>query len=551
MWLKNQRCEGVVQAAWEEGLSLRADYTLGKCMEICRTRLEGWNKTEFSHVSRKISELQKRLEWIELQPTTPNIAQLMRNTRIELNGWLEKEDAMWCQRSKLTWFQEGDRNTRFFHTKASARYKKNLIEGLMDANGVWQKEEQIIEEIVVDYYKNLFTTSSPTNFNEILEAEETKVSPSMNHMLNRDFTAREVEQALKQMHPQKAPGPNDMPPLFFQHFWSISGEEVTKTVLDFLNLGIFPPNFNETNIVLIPKVNNPKIVTDFRPISLCNVVYKIASKAIANRLKKILATIISDMQSAFVNGRLIIDNVIVAFEVMHHISQKKEGRVGEMALKLDISKAYDRVEWECLDKIMEKLGFDGKWRGLIMKCVTTITYAVRINGSPRGHIVPTRGIRQGDPLSPYLFLLCAEGLSAFIKHSVTAGNLEGIAICRGGPKLSHLFFTDDSLIFCKASLSKCNTLQRIFHIYEQASGQQLNRAKTSLFFSKNTPSEIQEELKTRFGAQVIKQHERYLGLPSLAGRNKQSTFKSIKENSKRNWWGGKRRCYPKLERKSL
>ena len=289
-------------------------------MEICRAKLEGWNKTEFGHVGRKISELQKHLEWIELQPTTLDIAQLMRNTRIELNGWLEKEDAMWCQRSRLTWFQEGDRNTRFFHTKTSARYKKNLIEGLMDANGVWQEEEQIIEEIVVDYYKNLFTTSNPRNFNEILEAVETKVSPSRNHMLNRDFTTREVEQALKQMHPQKASGPDGMPPLFFQHFWSISGEEVTKMVLDFLNLGIFPPNFNETHIVLIPKVNDPKIVTDFRPISLCNVVYKIASKAIANRLKKILPTIISDTQSAFVNGRLITDNVIVAFEAMHHIS---------------------------------------------------------------------------------------------------------------------------------------------------------------------------------------------------------------------------------------
>ena len=106
---------------------------------------------------------------------------------------------------------------------------------------------------------------------------------------------------------------------------------------------------------------------------------------------------------------------------------------------------------------------------------------------------------------------------------------EGIAICRGGPKLSHLFLADDSLIFCKASLTECNSLQRVLHIYEQASGQQLNRTKTSLFFSKNTLGDVQEEIKTRFGAQVIKQHKRYLGLPSLIGRNKQSTFKSIKE----------------------
>ena len=228
-------------------------------------------------------------------------------------------------------------------------------------------------------------------------------------------------------------------------------------------------------------------MTDFRSISLCNVVYKIASKAIANRLKKILPIIIIDTQSAFVNGRLITDNVIVAFEAMHHISQKKGGRMEEMALKLDMSKAYDRVEWECLDKIMENLGFDGKWRRLIMKCVTTVNYAIRINGSPRGHIIPTRGIRQGDSLSSYLFLLCAKGLSALIKKPVADGHVEGIAICRGGPELSHLFFANDSLIFCNASLSECNSLQCILHIYEQASGQQLNRAKTSLFFSKNTP----------------------------------------------------------------
>ena len=186
-----------------------------------------------------------------------------------------------------------------------------------------------------------------------------------------------------------------------------------------------------------------------------------------------------------------------------------------------------------------------------MKCVTTVTYVVRINGSLRGHIIPTRGIRQGDPLSPYLFLLCAKGLSALLKKSVVDGNMEGIAICRGGPKLSHLFFANDSLIICKASLAECNSLQRVLHIYEQASGQQLNRAKTSLFFSKNTPSDVQEEIKTRFGAQVIKQHERYLGLPSLVGRNKQSTFKSIKEKLGKKLAGWKEKMLSKQGKEIL
>ena len=271
-------------------------------------------------------------------------------------------------------------------------------------------------------------------------------------------------------------------------------------VLDFLNLGISPPNFNETHIVLILKVKKPKKITDYRPISSCNVVYKIASKAILNRLKQVLSSIISETQSAFVHGRLITYNVLVAFETMNRISQKKGGSVGEMTLKLDMSEAYDMMEWRCLEKIMEKLGFAEKCRNLIMQCVTTIIYAIKFNRSARGHIKPSRGIRQGDPISPYLFLLCVEGLSALIKASVDDGQMEGVAICRGGPKLSHLFFADDSLIFCKAILAECDFLQCVLEVYKRASGQQLNRAKTSLFFNRNTPRFIQEEVKQRFGA---------------------------------------------------
>jgi len=165
----------------------------------------------------------------------------------------------------------------------------------------------------------------------------------MNQNLTKDFNACEVSLALKQMYPLKTPGPNGMPLLFFQHFWPKVDEEVTRTILDFLNSGIVPPNFNQTYVVLFPKCKEPKKITDFRPISLCNVVYKIAFKVIANRLKKILPSIISDTQNAFVHGRLITDNVLVTFETMHHISQKKNGKFGEMALKLDRSKAYDRL----------------------------------------------------------------------------------------------------------------------------------------------------------------------------------------------------------------
>ena len=145
------------------------------------------------------------------------------------------------------------------------------------------------------------------------------------------------------MYPKKSPGPDGMPPLFYQHFWSLS-ECVTNAVLAFSNSGVIPPKFNETHIVLIPKVKNPTKVTQYRPISLSNVIFRLASKVLANRLKSLLPDIISENQSAFMFSHLITDNVLVAFETMHYLNNKRRGQRGEMALKLDMSKAFDRVE---------------------------------------------------------------------------------------------------------------------------------------------------------------------------------------------------------------
>ena len=194
--------------------------------------------------------------------------------------------------------------------------------------------------------------------------------------------------ALKQMAPLKAPGPDGMPPLFYQHFWGVVDNDVTSSVLSWLNSGTLPYPLNHTFVTLIPKTNNPEYVTQYRPISLCNVLYKIFSKVLANRLKKILPSIITEHQSAFAKNRLITDNILVAFESLNCMKNMSTGKTGYMAIKLDMSKAYDRVEWGYLENVMRKMGFCERWIGLIMVCVKTVTYSIMVNGEPQGLIHP-------------------------------------------------------------------------------------------------------------------------------------------------------------------
>ena len=237
----------------------------------------------------------------------------------------------------------------------------------------------------------------------------------------------------------KAPGPDGFNGLFYQKFWEVVNKDVKEAVKSFFINGRMLKELNATEIVLIPKVKGPEEVTQFRPISLCNFAYKVISKIMVNRMQERMGEIITENQSAFLAGRQIQDNILVAQEVFHFLKMKKRGKKSYMAMKVDMNKAYDRVEWDFLEAVMLKLGFEKKWVDWIMECVKTVSYNLVINGKPSNRIYPTRGLRQGDPLSPYLFLIVSYALFRMILAEIKSQKVKRMVMNKYCPILSHLF----------------------------------------------------------------------------------------------------------------
>lgn len=191
-----------------------------------------------------------------------------------------------------------------------------------------------------------------------------------------------------------------------------------------------------------------------------------------------------------------------------------------MAMKLNMSKAYDRVEWDFLERAMEKIGFCRKFTKLVMGTVKTVSYAVLVNGAPTNVFIPERGLRQGDPLSPFLFLFCAKAFSALLKKAEAQGRIHGTKVSREAPEISHLFFADESILFTRATIEEAHAVKDVIHKYEQASGQRINLEKTEITCSSNVTVEKKKELADCLGVKSVEKHTKYLGLPTLIGRSK-------------------------------
>ncbi|KAK9740254.1 hypothetical protein RND81_03G022700 [Saponaria officinalis] len=312
--------------------------------------------------------------------------------------------------------------------------------------GMWQNSETWFANVILDYF-------------HVLRCVEQVITPLMNENLNHPLCDEEIKRALFAMHPHKAPGPDGLHAVFYQKHWDVMGRDIFGFLKKWWEGRRNIYVINNISVVLIPKCSTPRKIMDFRPISLCNVLYKIISKTLANRLKSFLNEIIMENQSSFTPGRLITDNALIAFEIFHAMKRRGDGKFGNLALKLNMRKAYDRVEWGFLAALMRKMGFTGQWGEKVLECVTTVSHS----------------------------------------HAVDEGNIHAVRVCRVAPRISNLSFADDSILFARANIRECSTIADVISKFEKASSQKINYSMSEIAFNKKVNHNTKEVIKRVLG----------------------------------------------------
>jgi len=387
----------------------------------------------------------------------------------------QKLESLICQKARASWFKNGDSCSKFFHSTLRWRRLKNEIKGV-EVGGQWCEEPPTVRNEAKKMFEKRFKASR--DFEVVLEGVEFKaLTQEDNTNLMAEFSEKEVREAVWRCDGSKSPGPDGFNFNFIKNSWEVIKEEVMSAMAAFYASGYIPKGYNASFLALVPKVRDPVMLEQYRPISLVGAMYKIISKVLAERLKKVLPSIIDESQSAFLKDRGILDSVLLVNEAIEDL--RRRGRSG-LCLKVDFEKAYDSVSWAFLYDMLQKLGFHSKWIAWIRGCMESTTVSVLVNGSPTEEFKPSRGVRQGDPLAPFLFLVVAEGLNGIVRQSLKERLLTGLKFGRDEIELAILQFTDDTVFLCEDSYNNVVTLKAILRGFEVASGLKINFYKSKL-----------------------------------------------------------------------
>ncbi|XP_042964506.1 uncharacterized protein LOC122298703 [Carya illinoinensis] len=527
MWGSHDGFLSLVEQSWGEYVEGCAMVRVSRKLKRLKHVLIKWNREVFGRVEVEINRLENQIQRLEENLVT-NFSLQVEEEMVQAKKahlqWVNREEMLACQKSRIKWLAEGDSNSKFFHAAMRVKKKNKIVDKMVLEDGRALESAEAVHLEAVQFYQSLFTGSNVSVQDPELALLSPVVTNAKNDALCRLPSEEEVYRAIRSIPMDSSPGPDGFSAAFFSLAWDIVKADIVDMAKEVFEGNPFSKFFGATNLVLIPKVEEPMGFGQFRPISLCSVVYKIMTKIMASRLAPILDKIISKEQVAFIPGRSIFDNMALAQELVQGLSRKVRG--GNVMLKLDMAKAYDRVNWKFLLEILRRLGFSEKWRNLVFNTISSPFYSIMLNGCSKGFFQASRGVRQGDPLSPYLFILSQELLSRMLHQKFSHGIVKPFHP-GGGTLVTHLLYADDVLIFTNGGRMSMRRLMATLHRYEKISGQLISPSKSTIFFPSHMSLARKNDLKGISGFEEGSWPCVYLGVPLYLGRLKISLFDGI------------------------
>jgi len=521
MWTEHDSFLSVVRSGWDKIIQGCHQFSLCKKLSLLKGDLKKLNLVHFSHITARADRASKALKDVQAQlatsPHNSRLREVLPSMRKEARLLADAERCFLAQKAKCSFLMDSDRCSKFFHSIVKRRNKKNFIAAVLKEDGSLTRSTQEVEDEFLRFYMNLL--GSPAECSPSVPGiihSGGCLSDEQAAALTSLVTSEEIKEALFSIGDDKSPGPDGYSSAFFKKSWSIVGPEFCDAVKEFFVSGRLLKQLNHSVIALIPKADHASSVGDFRPISCCNVIYKVISKIIAARLAPSLVAIIDPAQSAFVKGRCMSENIHLAQEILRGYNRKRISP--RCVLKIDLRKAYDSVCWSFLHSVLSEFGFPIQFVGWVMECVASTSFSVQINGSLCGHFLGKRGLRQGDPLSPFLFVICLEYLSRMLKLRTVDTEFNFHPKC-GQLKISHLAFADDLMLMARGDPISVKILMDCLKEFAECSGLHVNVLKSCIF----TAGVSNPDLELIMGLANFPKGSmplRYLGVPLVAEKLK-------------------------------
>uniref|UniRef100_A0A1D1ZAL7 LINE-1 reverse transcriptase n=1 Tax=Anthurium amnicola TaxID=1678845 RepID=A0A1D1ZAL7_9ARAE len=510
MWTSHPDFLKIVREAWHTHLSGSPMFSFCQKLKSVKAALKRWNMQGFGDIYANISSSKKKLMDIQgqlqLSPLNEDLIYKEKSARSEFSQAILAENMMARQKAKQFWLSQGDTNSRFFHAAIKARRMVNSIRKCKNEQGELLEDISEVKSYTLSYFQKLLnqdrivTPPSQVEIINTLTAEDQQ-------FLSGGFSDEDIKLVVMNSPKMKSPGPDRFLAEFFQTCWTIIGQDLCATMQHFFTTGRLLKQVGATFITLIPKNECADSLDHFRPISLCNFLYKVISKLIAGKLHKVLDKIISSHQMAFIKRRKIQDSLFLANDLVKNIHSRHRGNIS--VLKADLRKAFDSVHRPFIYSMLQKMGFPMTFIHWIRSCLEAAKFSILFNGSPLGFFGSSNGIRQGDPLSPYLFVIAMEGFSALMQDKWSKGIIH--VPSSNGVSISHILFADDLIIFMKDHLGTVREIGDVITQFSTLSGLHLHCDKSKVYIGAKVSHRrtLPDILKVREGSLPVC----YLGLP--------------------------------------